>query len=334
MAAQCGSQLIYNVKIGCLHTCDPHVSKMMIPNVSIIIPVYNAEKWLERCIKSIQSQTLVNFELILINDGSTDNSLQICNYYRVIDNRIKVINQKNGGVATARQVGIEHARGEYTIHCDADDWVEPDWLESLYTRAIEIDADLVSCDFFIIRGDETIVSNQKPEHETVTSYKIGLNKKIYGCCWNKLIRTSLFKDKVSFEQGINFQEDKLFIYKILDRCSVVSHVSRALYNYNQNNADSAIKNQSTSTLLQSMRVQTIIMSIEKNKKLRNELFSTGLIEFYVDALWRDNQLDNSTFLNTVKPFRTYLKHWKCSKLMRLKYFFIMSFPKQITKYFK
>lgn len=308
------------------------------PKVSVIVPVYKVEEYIERCARSLFEQTLESIEYIFINDCTPDRSMEVLTHvleeYPHRKPQVKILRMPhNSGQAAVRTIGMKTAMGKYQIHCDSDDWVEPDWAESLYTRAIETDADLVSCDFFIIRENEIIVSNQKPEHETITSYKIGLNKNIYGCCWNKLIRASLFKDKVSFEKGINFQEDKLFIYRILDRCSIVSHVSRALYNYNQNNINSAIKNQSTSTLLQSMRVQTIIMGIERNKEIRNELFSTGLIEFYVDSLWRDNQLDNSTFLNAVKPFRAYLKHWRCSRLMRLKYYFIMSFPKQITKHF-
>ena len=133
----------------------------MLPSISIIVPIYNAEKYIHRCLDSILAQTYKNFELILINDGSIDNRGKICDEYSQRDNRIKVIHKNNGGVASARQCGIENAKGEYTIHIDPDDWVESNMLEELYNKAIKEKADVVICDFYVEEKDKTTYRKEK-----------------------------------------------------------------------------------------------------------------------------------------------------------------------------
>ena len=119
----------------------------MAINVSVVVPVYQAENYLNRCLDSILAQTLENFELILINDGSKDKSGEICDEYKRKDKRIRVIHKRNEGVSRARQVGLDLARGEYIIYVDPDDWVERDYLETLYSKAISENADMIICDF-------------------------------------------------------------------------------------------------------------------------------------------------------------------------------------------
>ena len=121
----------------------------MIPSISVISPIYNMERLLSKCIDSILAQTFNDFELILIDDGSTDRSGVICDEYATRDSRIKVIHKKNEGVSIARQLGIDFAQGEYTIHIDPDDWVEPKMLEELYKKAKSEHADMVICDYYV-----------------------------------------------------------------------------------------------------------------------------------------------------------------------------------------
>lgn len=102
--------------------------------ISVIIPVYNAEKYIERCVKSIQNQTYTHFELILVNDGSTDNSLNLCEILASNDERIVVVNRDNGGASAARNTGLAHIRGNYVIFADSDDYVSPSYLENLYLQ--------------------------------------------------------------------------------------------------------------------------------------------------------------------------------------------------------
>lgn len=121
----------------------------MQPKVSVIVAVYNVAPFLSKCIASLKAQTLKDFEVILVDDGSTDNSGKICDAYARGDNRFKVFHKANGGVASARELGVEKASGLYMIHADPDDWVEPTMLEELYNRATETDADVIICDFYV-----------------------------------------------------------------------------------------------------------------------------------------------------------------------------------------
>lgn len=116
--------------------------------VSVIVPIFNTSRYLRKCLDSLAHQTLTAIEFILVDDGSTDDSGKICDEYASKDSRFRVIHQSNGGSAVARQTGLDAARGEYTIVCDSDDWVEPDMYEKLYRKAVETDADMVLCGYF------------------------------------------------------------------------------------------------------------------------------------------------------------------------------------------
>ena len=116
---------------------------MSVPKISIICPIYQAEKTIHRCVDSVLSQTFSDFELLLIDDGSSDASGVICDEYAIKDQRVKVFHKDNGGVASARQMGIDESSGGYTIHIDSDDWVEPCMLSDLYDYALKYDADNV-----------------------------------------------------------------------------------------------------------------------------------------------------------------------------------------------
>ena len=120
-----------------------------MPKISVIVPVYKAEKYIRRCVDSILAQTFTDFELLLVDDGSPDNSGAICDEYAARDSRVKVFHKENGGVSSARQMGLDNSLGEYVIHADPDDWVEPDMLQELYSEAQQSGADMVICDFYI-----------------------------------------------------------------------------------------------------------------------------------------------------------------------------------------
>ena len=125
-------------------------------NISIIVPIYNIEKKLNKCIYSILEQTYKNFELILVNDGSTDNSLKICNEYKRKDNRIKIINKENQGLVLARKSGLDEATGKYIIFIDGDDWVHKDLLNILYKEAEQESCDIVACNPYLVYGNGLI----------------------------------------------------------------------------------------------------------------------------------------------------------------------------------
>ena len=120
-----------------------------LPCISLIVPIYNVELYLSQCVESILIQTYTNLEVILVDDGSTDNCGKICDDYRNIDSRIIVIHKQNGGLSDARNTGIEIATGNYLCFIDSDDWIEPDMIEFLYNNLVNYDADLYMCDYFI-----------------------------------------------------------------------------------------------------------------------------------------------------------------------------------------
>lgn len=134
--------------------------------ISVIVPAYNAQKSISRLIESLLSQTLKEFEILLIDDGSTDGTAGICDEYASKHTQlptIKVFHKKNEGVAVARQLGVDNACGEYSIHADADDWVEPTMLEEMYNKAVEENADVVICDFYANDGNMENYIKQQPD---------------------------------------------------------------------------------------------------------------------------------------------------------------------------
>lgn len=207
----------------------------MQPSISVIVPIYNAEKYIHRCLDSILAQTYKNFELILINDGSIDNSGKICDEYSQRDNRIKVIHKNNGGVASARQCGIENAKGEYTIHVDPDDWVESNMLEELYNKAIKEKADVVVCDFYVEEKDKTTYRKEKISGEKTENFLQNiLLHKLHGSLCNKLIKLACYKDfNISFVENLNTSEDYLICVKIFMNNINTVYLNKAFYHYDQ-----------------------------------------------------------------------------------------------------
>ena len=134
-----------------------------IPKISVIVPIYNSEKFLNKCLDSIVNQTLREIEIILINDGSVDSSYQICERYAEYDKRIILINQENKGVSSARNAGIEKASGEYLGFVDSDDYIEAEMYSKLYNSAKRYDADLVNCDAIRNKNDFVLVSEFEKE---------------------------------------------------------------------------------------------------------------------------------------------------------------------------
>jgi len=211
------------------------------PLISVIIPIYNAQNYLNKCVDSILSQTFTDFEVLLINDGSTDASIDICNNYKGNDSRIKIFNKENGGVSSARNIGIFNAQGVYTIHLDSDDYVLPEMLEKMYNKALEENLDIVVADFYSKNNKQIIKVNQNiPESSQIMISGI-LEGKIHGSTWNKLIRTSLFKENsIKFDEEVTFCEDLLFIIECLLQNPKIGKINEAFLFYIQRK-DSAIR---------------------------------------------------------------------------------------------
>ena len=189
---------------------------MEIPKISVIVAVYKAEAYLHRCVDSLLAQTFQDFEILLIDDGSPDNSGKICDDYAKQDVRIRVFHKENEGVGSARQCGIDHARGEYTTHVDTDDWVEPTILEDLYRKAKEEDADMVLSDFFLEYRDNIKYEKQQPSSLKIKSILLDLlfNDKVRVSLCGRLIRLSCYKNNnIKFPLHLKYGEDDCVLNK-------------------------------------------------------------------------------------------------------------------------
>lgn len=210
---------------------------MLFPEVSIIIPIYNAEHSLDRMLNCILNQTFRDFEVIMVDDGSIDKSSAICDEYQLKDKRFRAIHKKNEGVSTARQIGITQAHGKYVIHADADDWLESDMLERLYNEAVKTDADVVFCDFFVNESEREIYRNQNPNSSSPIDALQAMFQQLHGSCCNKLVlRACYSKYRCYFPKGIDYCEDLLFWVQVLQHKEVkITYLNKAFYHYVMNN---------------------------------------------------------------------------------------------------
>lgn len=210
--------------------------------VSIVVPVYNAEKYLDKCISALINQTLKNIEIILVNDGSTDNSLHICNKYKLSDNRIIVIDKKNGGASSARNIGIKAAKGDYIMFADADDYPCQNWCDSLLSKQIEYN------DFFVLSDINWIDSKGKiySQHRVINYglvelknyYELVINK-VFSQPYNKIYNKNiLYKNNILFNEKLEIGEDINFNLDYLQFCKGLFLVDKCLYNYYEDRENS------------------------------------------------------------------------------------------------
>lgn len=204
--------------------------------ISVIIPIYNVEKFLPKCLDSVLAQSYTNFELILIDDGSSDNCGAICDEYSRNDKRIKVIHQSNKGVAKARQTGLDFASGTYVIQFDSDDWVDPNCLDELYKFARKSDADMTLCDLYINSKNRQEYSKQGYVNINAKLLLDDLiNQRLHGSLTNKLIKTSCIKNfNIRIPEELILSEDLYFCCALLRQNISVSYLPKAFYHYQIN----------------------------------------------------------------------------------------------------
>ena len=214
--------------------------------ISIIVPIYNVENYLRMCLDSIQNQTYKNFECLLINDGSPDNSAEICREYVAKDSRFRYFEKENGGLSSARNYGIDRAEGSFITFVDPDDWLDPDYLEILYLKMMEYDADVAiatykkysvsdGCYYFhvfdqdyyekVYTGDELLA--ELPYRESFDS--------TFNVSWGKLFKRSLLYSLVFNEQRV-MGEDLEFNFKVFLRLNKCLYIHKPLYNFRQHNS--------------------------------------------------------------------------------------------------
>ena len=203
--------------------------------ISIIVPVYNVESYLRKCINSILNQTIENIEIILVNDGSKDRSGYICDEYKKKDGRIVVIHKENGGLSSARNAGLEIATGELIGFIDSDDWIEPDYYQILQDGIIKYNAEISVMHLMDVTQYEKIEFKTKRKEEWVKFTRVNAMESFfandfigYSAC-NKLYRSSLFKG-IRYPEGM-LMEDKATTYKLIYKTNLVVVNSSRKYHY-------------------------------------------------------------------------------------------------------
>lgn len=235
--------------------------------VSIIIPVYKVEKYLKRCIESVVNQSYKNIEIILVNDGSPDKCGEICDSYARIDNRIKVIHKENGGLSSARNVGLDIASGEYIMFVDSDDWIEEYSLEKL-DKYMDMSYDIINFKFsFVKEGSKNIIELQSDPKEGYECDLISYIDKLFMgelsfFIWNKLYKKDLFNE-VRFPEGRNY-EDLATIYKLYFNAKSIIVTDYTLYYYWLGNSNSITSNSTVKNMTDYLLSTKEIYEVNKN----------------------------------------------------------------------
>lgn len=238
----------------------------MLIGISVIVAVYQAEKYISRCLDSLLLQSFDNFEIILIDDGSWDQSGKICDHYKEKDKRIRVVHKENEGVSKTRQLGLNLARGQYVIYVDPDDWVEKEYLEVLYRQAIAENADMIICDFWVEYWKKSIYITQRPSKSDSRTVLEELFSKLIGCTWNKLVKKELYKKyDIKFPEDVHFCEDLYVNCCLLIHDIKIAYVPKALYHYDQIvNSNSLVRYYDESTYEHDMDLMMLFIDLFKN----------------------------------------------------------------------
>lgn len=264
--------------------------------VSIIVPVYNCLEYLDRCVESLRNQTLQDIEILLVDDGSTDSSAQVCEKHVAADHRVKYIHKKNGGVSSARNAGLEGASGEYVMFVDSDDRLMPEACELLLKNISQALCDCVICG---IKQDTGNIWTFAQEREyDATSFKrdfpLLLETELLSVCFNKIYRRKLITRL--FDQSMSFGEDLVFVLDYLENCQSIKIINIPLYLHNNLNESSLSHNFNTHRLLDIEKYQErIIRFYGKETDAVNSKYSRDIIRWlgflfrsslsYHDKMW-------------------------------------------------
>lgn len=258
--------------------------------ISVVIPVYNVEKYLDDCISSIVNQTFHDLEIIIVDDGSTDSSGTICDQWGMLDCRIRVIHKKNGGLSSARNEGIENATGQYIIFIDSDDIIHQDMLKDLHTCFEKNDCiQIACCGYLEVHSKTEIPSELKKVNSNLFSgpeaalHMLDPQERLNVVAWNKLYRRSLFKT-IRFPDGYN-HEDMYVIPKLLYESEFVSYTKTPYY-YHRYNSESIVhkkySRKSQDEILGVEAMQNFFLRVNCKKALikTNRIYLWKLIDHY------------------------------------------------------
>lgn len=282
------------------------------PLVSIILPVYNVERYLPKCLDSLVNQTLKNIEIIIVNDGSPDNSNIIIDEYQKKHSKlIKVLNQKNQGLSDARNNGLKLATADYVVFIDSDDYVDYNMIEKLYNKIIDDNADVIICGNRVVDEKGNIISCTYPNN---FNYSNLTERTIFGnmCAWNKIYKKSLICDnKLKFRSKV-WYEDIDFSYKILTLSKKTSFLEDNLYNYLLRE-DSIMNSQKANRNLELILAFDEMINYSKNKHIYKKYYNAieylCIYHIYITGITRiiNIKTDKKTKKSIIMKFSNYLK---------------------------
>ena len=292
-----------------------------MPKVSVIVPVYNVEKYVEKCLKSLVNQTMQEIEIIVVDDGSKDGSKSIVdNYIKKYPDKIKYLYKENGGLSSARNFGIPYANGEYIAFLDSDDYVEPTMYEEMYNLAKKEDADMVECDFIW-----EYPNKQKYDYGVVYNGKKGAIEKARVVAWNKLIKREIIEsEKIEFPFGLRY-EDVEFFYKLVPSLNKISFMKKYFIHYVQR--ENSIANTQNTKTKDIFKVLNNVIEFYKNKgyyeEYKEELEYTYLRLLLCSSLKRmckikDKQERKTALDDTWNNINTNFPNWRKNRILKKK----------------
>lgn len=292
--------------------------------ISIIIPIYNAKKYLNRCLNSILYQKYENYEVLMINDGSTDGSDLICLEFQNKDNRFKLITKDNGGSATARNTGLDLAKGDHIVFVDADDYIDKNYLLDLHSTMVKTKSDIVQCEFQITYIDNELERKQNNNFRIIDKhemFEMFCNKKTYlsvAVLWNKIYKKELFNGlRFPINKGI---DDEYLICQIINNSSTIAILNSKLYYYFMSE-NSQMRNSKPS-----------LKKIDNIDALEMQLsffYDNNMKDIYNMLLYRYNACVISGYNYVKKYFPNEIELKKCLKKKRKKWIKVL-FTKNIN----
>lgn len=301
---------------------------MYHPIISIIIPVYNSEKYLDRCLESVLCQTMENIEVIVVNDGSTDNSIQIINKYLKKYNNLILINQKNLGQGIARNAALQICKGEYIGFVDSDDFIRNDMFESMYKKAKKYDLDVVICNFLYYYPENNIYKSTGIEYDDsmiLNKYNVikefFVTNNIEGFSWNKLFNRKLFDcNNIKYPDNMNY-EDIPTIFNLLVVSDKIGFINKKLYYYCQHR-ESTVHTKNVYNTESYLKAISIINKIIVKYNLVNNFFEEYYYYFVKQILSNYESfikyLDKDS--NLYKLFNKFLELISLKLIFKNKYF--------------
>lgn len=278
-----------------------------MPEISVIVPVYKVEKYLEKCIDSILNQTFKNFELILIDDGSPDRCGEMCDEYAEKDDRIHVIHQENRGVSAARNAGIKKASGNYIIFIDSDDYLEKDMFQIMINVAKEKETDVVTCaiNYWDEEGNSLrsdFIKEATYNNGQLMSALFGKPTPLGNGCCNKLFKFNKEK-KALFQEGLAIAEDWIYLFDVFSVCNTGCQINDILYNVVERRG-SATRNNKIETTYKRILSSQVLMDKAKNHSIVLEAEAAD--KFLDDCIRHVKQMEVEA-----KKVKTSIIHEKC-----------------------